>query len=251
MKNRTIGSATNAPLDRRIGRLDRRNSPRPGLFGSPGRVLSLILVGAAALTESGCDGTCEMPTERVAITLPDHLEHECENGHRVGNIVGAVSHVDGHLAVTYDDKIHEFPDLYDNIPDGTLVWVSVNCNDGRILLVQNLSYYDQQANPTEYGWRFWALLATGAHTVFPSELTMDYALEEACKEPDQYGGHRHAEAIIAIDGSSSVVIDPGETGEIEIHEGAYAGRWSLENVNIVYSDDDYALNVDFRLFREN
>ncbi len=241
MINPTICSARNGPSNRRSGR-------RPGPFGSPGRVLSLILLGAAAVTGSGCDGACEIPTDRVTITLPEDMEYDCGVGFRMGFLIGTVSHVNGHLAVVHDGKAHEFPDLDAQIPDGTLVQVLADCNEGRILVVQNLSSYDAQTNTTEPGTRVWALLMAGKRAI-PSELPIVYALEEVCKEPDGQGGNLHAEAIVIADSPTAVIINPGEMGEFEIHEGDQAGRWSLENVNIVFADDDYPLAIHLRLFR--
>lgn len=241
MMNPTIGNARNGPPNRRSGH-------RPGPFGSPGRVLALISLGVASVIGSGCEGACEIPTDRVTITLPDDLEHDCEVGFRIGFLVGTVSHVNGHLAVVRDGKAHEFPDLHAEIPDGTLVQVLVDCNEGRILIVQNLPSYDAQTNPTEPGTRLWALLMAGQHAI-PGELPIDYALEEVCKEPDGRGGNLHANAIIIADGSTAVIINPGEKGEFEIHEGDQAGRYSLENVSIVFADDDYPLAVHLRLLR--
>lgn len=196
-----------------------------------------------------------MPAERLTVTLPAGIEDRCDGSLRLGQLEGVFTHAERGFLLSSGAESYLFPDTEADIPNGTLVRVRHMCmrflqlRMGKLVAIQNLPALGAQKNPTEDGTRLWSLIVAGGVLLLPGNLPFDYAFEEVCKEGNDEDGYRHAEAVILIDGSKAVVVNPGQEGEIEVTRGEHAGRYGVENVNVVFSDDDLPIEVNFRIRR--
>ncbi len=214
----------------------------------------LAALGAAATGSTACNEPCAVPTARIEVKLPDLLEPGCNAG-AVGFFDGAV-HRDGKaLVLTTATQALAFPDLDAAIPEGTFVRVVVACqripqfDPGRFLSITNLPSFKGVANPTEGGERLWYMVAGGGALILFSDLPVTYALEQVCEVRNDQEGYLSAESLILDGGDQVVMVAPGETREVKATEGAQAGTYSVENVNITFSDADLAVAVNFRIRR--
>lgn len=219
--------------------------------------LGVVALGALASIAGGtaCGRTCDIPEERVTLTLPSQLDQQCLNASRQVAMDGTVRRTGGGLVLKVGVEDFVFPDLGADIPDGTFVRLLFQCVHfpgatlGKFVGIQNLPSLLGVPNPTEDGTRLWHVVAGGGAVLFYDILPVDYALEEVCHEPDDGEGYRAAEAVVIMGRSQTKVIRPGEQGDFEIEIGEHAGRYRLENVAILFSDRDVPVDVNFRIRR--
>ena len=225
---------------------------RPSLLAL-GALLPAFAAGGAAGT--ACTSECDFPSEEITVTLPDELETYCRDNSREQAIDGIFVRTDGGFALQAGMEEYAFPDSDADVPNGTFVRVVVQCLHlggnglGKLVILTNLPEIEGEKNPTEGGTRLWFAAGGGGSLILNNTLPIDYAMEEVCHAQIDSERGRYLEAMIPFDGARGTVVRPGETRAFSIARGEHAGSYELDNVNIVFSEDDDPVRVNFRIRR--
>jgi len=217
--------------------------------------LTLGALGVSVGAGTACNEKCEFPTEKLTVTFPVELEGACQIQTLGLEVDGIFIRSEKGFSLRMGAQELPFPDSDADVPSGTFVRVTIQClripttKMGRMVSIQNLPSLEGEKNPTEDGTRLWYLAAGGGSVILYDALPFDYALEEVCHGATESGGTRSLEAVVVMDGSKGIAIRPGEKAPFTIDRGEYAGRYELENVNIVFSETDNPLLVNFRIRR--
>lgn len=229
--------------------------PARKLTACLGLGLTLGAVGVSVGAGTACNEQCEFPTEEITVTFPSELEEACQIQNQIFVMDGIFLRSEKGFSLRIGAQDLPFPDSDADVPSGTFVRAVLRClrfptvRMGRMVVLQNLPALDGKKNPTEDGTRLWYVTAGGGSVTPYDALPNDYALEEVCHEETDAGRVRSLEAMVVMDGPKGVVIRPGEKGPFTIEHGEHAGRYELENVNIVFSDTDNPLLMNFRIRR--
>lgn len=221
---------------------------------------------ALALTTpstTACGGRCEVPTDTIDIVFPEPFEHGKCSSFLGGFMMleGAVHHDGASLVLLRDGDSSAFPSLGVDIPEGTLVRVTLACsgaaewNAARVVWIQNLPSLNGTTNPTESGERTWLFAIGGYPPMYLGGLPVDLAFEQVCAVRDERSRTIGVEALVLASGADVVYVPPGEARTFTIHRGPEAGVYEVENVNITFASFDTSdipegpLTMNFRVAR--